>query len=106
MMTVLVLLLIVLLIAYEARRWPERKRDIAKAAELEADANDALKSINKLARDRARSMSIPIPIAPEDTTGVIALHPHHRVGEKSDHQHQREPRPPSQYRIVTARSHK
>jgi C4-dicarboxylate-specific signal transduction histidine kinase len=93
------------IVAWEWRRWPLRKKEKADAAALEADANAALKAIAKLGRERARSRSIPVPIAPEDTTDVIALHPHRRTGDQAEHAHVRKPQPrPSQYQIVAQRS--
>ena len=105
MMLILAIVLAVVLAVVEWRRWPLRKVEVAKARELEADANDALKSISRLARTRAKSKAIPIPImGPEDTTDVIALRPHRRVGDGPvEHQHRRHLTPsPSQYRIVAA----
>jgi len=107
MMIAAALFLILVIVLVERRRWPERKRDIAKSAELEADANDALKQIGRIAKQRARSMSIPVPVmGPEDTTDVIALHPHRRVNDRPADKHQHKRTASSPYRIVAARARK
>lgn len=105
-MTILAALLLVALIAWEARRWPTRKAEAAKAASLDADANDAIKFIAKIARKRAQSRAIPVPIMPEDTTDVIVLHPHPTARQSDAAAAERRRERPSEYRIVAARPNK
>lgn len=96
---------LVVIVLWEIRRAPKRRAIREEEKALEADAKQALKSITRMARSRAKSQSIPVPIAPEETTDVVALHPHRRVGDKVMHAHERKkPAPrPSQYQIVAAR---
>ena len=94
-------LLFVALMIYEWRRRPARKLATARDAELEADANDALKAISKLARKRAQERAIPVPIMPEETTDVIVLHPREGSARQVDAAATEQRREhPGQYRIV------
>lgn len=102
------LVALVAIVAWEIRRAPKRRAERAEERALDADANSALKAISKLARERAKSMSIPVPVmGHEDTTDVIVLHEHRRSGDQQTHAHKRREErrtpKPGEYAIVSQR---